>query len=47
MFEGIFRDRGAQLAAQLEAELGAAAAGSEPALPTSRPDGVLASIVSG
>jgi hypothetical protein len=43
MFEGIFRDHGAQLAAQLEVELGAAAAaGIEPALPPARPDSVLA-----
>jgi uncharacterized protein YndB with AHSA1/START domain len=41
---GMFEHRGAALAAQLEAELGARAGGEESDLPTPRPDGVLASI---
>jgi hypothetical protein len=42
---GMFEQRGAVLAAQLEAELGARAEGAgEPDLPTPRADGVLASI---
>jgi uncharacterized protein YndB with AHSA1/START domain len=41
---GMFEHRGAALAAQLQAELGARAGGAEPDLPTRRPDGVLASI---
>ena len=44
MMAGMFQQRGAALAAQLEAELGARAGGEEPDLPTPRPDGVLASI---
>ena len=40
--DAMFQQRGAQLTAQLEAELGAAAAaGNEPALPPPRPDGVI------
>ena len=48
MSAGMFEHHGAALAAQLEAELGARAAGlGEPALPAPRPDGVLASVTGG
>jgi uncharacterized protein YndB with AHSA1/START domain len=44
MFDAMFEHHGAQLAAQLDAELEVGrAGGEEPALPTPRPDGVLAS----
>jgi hypothetical protein len=44
MFDAMFEQHGAQLAAQLDAELEVGQAdGEEPALPTPRPDGVLAS----
>jgi hypothetical protein len=46
--DAMFQQRGAQLTAQLEAELGVVAEGAdEPQLPSVHPDGVLAAIVSG